>query len=197
MFCFLSKAESVSLSGKRFAFVPGSPRTSPAPRPATHGSKASFFNNPPARSFRDRFIESGNCFSKRHETALVLVANTMDSQTMYERGRPVTSAGPDHERGGPAPSPRFVVDEDGRKWYPFAVPHAGGFTIDYSLDPNPVAPIDTGAPSNNPADYYVPQPRTVALSEPSRLPRPNRGFWWSGNDTRARTVPAAPARASC
>ena len=125
---------------------------------------------------------------------------TMDSQTMYEGGRPATSAGsgPDNqERGDPAPSPHFVVDEDGRKWYPFAVPHAGGFTIDYSLDPNPVAPIDTGAPSNNPADYYVPQPRTVALSEPSRLPRPNRGSWWSGNDTRARTVPAAPARASC
>ena len=61
----------------------------------------------------------------------------MDAQTMYERGQPIDN----HEEGGPAPapSPHFIIDEEGRKWYPFTVPHAAGFTIDYSLDPNPTA----------------------------------------------------------
>ena len=71
----------------------------------------------------------------------------MDAQTMYERGQPIDN----HEEGVPAPapgSPHFIIDEEGRKWYPFTVPHAAGFTIDYSLDPNPTAPaVDPAAPS--------------------------------------------------
>ena len=94
---------------------------------------------------------------------------------MLEREQPIASALVDnHEEEGPAPapgSPHFIVDEEGRKWYPFTVPHAAGIAIDYSLDPNPTAPaVDPAAPSNNPADYYVPQPRPpMELSAPSRL----------------------------
>ena len=104
---------------------------------------------------------------------------------MYERGQPIDH----HEEGGPAPapgSPHFIIDEEGRKWYPFTVPHAAGFTIDYSLDPNPTAPaVDPAAPSNNPADYYVPQPRTqMELSVPSRLPAVSQNLARRGRGQR-------------
>ena len=104
---------------------------------------------------------------------------------MYERGQPIDH----HEEGGPAPapgSPHFIIDEEGRKWYPFTVPHVAGFTIDYSLDPNPTAPaVDPAAPSNNPADYYVPQPRTqMELSVPSRLPSVSQNLARRGRGQR-------------
>ena len=105
-------------------------------------------------------------------------------QTMHDRSEP---------RGGSAPSTQFIVDEHGKKWYPVAVPAAGGFTIDYtSQDPNLETPPDAEAPSNNPADYYVPRPRTTEALEANRLPQPTRSSnsWWSTSNDRARTVPS-------